>query len=68
VGGDNFGRDIISLLRADGPAPVPADDRDRKRRASADQLAGLIADFDRAYRGVLEEHGYGNRIHLVIDR
>jgi len=64
VGGDNFVRDIITLLRAN----VPAGGRDETRRASASQLADLIADFDRAYRRVLEDHGYGNQIHLVITR
>jgi hypothetical protein len=64
VGGDNFVRDILALLRAD----TPADGRGEARRALAGQLADLVAGFDRAYRGVLEEHGYGNQIHLVITR
>jgi hypothetical protein len=64
VGGDNFVRAITTVLRAD----VPADIRDQARRALAGRLADLIADFDRAYRTLLEDHGYGNQIHLVITR
>jgi len=64
VGGDNFVSDILAQLRPDtvvdgwGGAP----------RALAARLAELIADLDSNYRGVLEQHGYGNQIHLVITR
>ena len=64
VGGDNFVRDILTLLRPD----TPVNGWDEAHRAIAARLADLVADFDRDYRRLLEDHGYGNQIHLVIRR
>jgi SAM-dependent methyltransferase len=64
VGGDNFVRDILTLLRPDKIAAG----WDQARRSLATRLADLIAEFDGNYRRVLEEHGYGNQIHLVVTR
>jgi SAM-dependent methyltransferase len=65
VGGDNFMRDIVALLRApEGGEPEGSSGR----RALSARLADLIADFDVEYRRTLEEAHYGNQIRFSIQR
>jgi 2-polyprenyl-3-methyl-5-hydroxy-6-metoxy-1,4-benzoquinol methylase len=65
VGGDNFVRDFIALLRSDSQC---VSGWESSQRDVAGELADLIIEFDRRYRQILERHGYGNQIRLIIDK
>jgi 2-polyprenyl-3-methyl-5-hydroxy-6-metoxy-1,4-benzoquinol methylase len=64
VGGDNFVRDIMALLRPD--AGLDSSDRDEARRALACRLGTLLGAFDVEYRRLLEEYDYGNQIRMLV--
>lgn len=66
VGGDNFVRDFTESLQPPMARDIPT--ASSRQQAVAGELAGLIRDFDRRYREILEKHDYGNQVRLVIEK
>jgi len=55
VGGDNFISDIVNVLRL-------------SKRKPSKEISGLIENFDRRYRSLIEKQGLGNQIIVTITR
>lgn len=66
VGGDNFMKDFIELLRPEDSKCVPG--WEDKHYKMAGELADLIHEFDCKYKQILKKHEYGNQIRITINK
>ncbi len=64
VGGDNFVSDFTGLLQPEDSRSVPG--WKEEHYLLAGKLADLIHEFDCNYKHILEKHGYGNQIRIII--